>query len=844
MLYGRCDEELGIPYQPFAEALSHFVAEASVAELTAHVAVHGGELALLVPELTRRLPHASPADVTDPEAVRHRLFDVVAALLTGASRVAPVVLVLDDLHWAPPPTLLLLRHVLRASTTANVLVIGTYRHTDIGPDDPLTRTLADLRREPAVDRVLLRGLDEEGVAAFVHAVRPDPAGADDVALARAVHAHTSGNPFFVAELLRHLGETGATYRRDGPWSYYADAGGDELGVPEGVREVVARRLHRLSEPAREALRWGSIIGAEFDLELLEAVAGVADAESLLDAVEEAVRADLVGERGSGRYGFAHALVRETIHADLTATRRARRHRAVADALEVLARDDARRLPALAHHFAEGATAGGAVKAADYAILAARQAFAQSAWEDAIAFLERGLEALGAVEHPDLERRGDLLLMLAETWCRFWDVPNLKAAAEEALDVARSLRSPQRLAQAVRWYLTSNVGLEPRRATELTEEALALLGDDHPALRALVLARYAPFTEHGEATREALELARRSGDSDALGVALRARSLSLAETGEAEERLALAEELVSAAPPGGWDGWRGAYEQRAVARLVVGDRRGFEADAEASARLGTERRFWYYQRAGLLWQGTLALLDGRFDQAERLATAGNSPGERKDGPAPSAAVTDLHAIQLSKRALERGEPQKAVDVLEPVLERLPGHTLLRAMLASARAELGDVDEARRQVSLVANEMSRFLAATLAYLAEVAAALEDPGLAAFVYDRLRPMAGLVVASGQVAHCPGAVDRYLGQAAATRRRWDDAEAHYEVALRVDRGLSAPPLVARTQYWYARMLCERGDPADAARAGDLLTRSLETAETLGMARLAAQAGELLGRS
>ncbi len=185
--------------------------------------------------------------------------------MAGAAEAAPVVLVVDDLHWAPPPTLSLLRHVLRSVARSEVLVVGTYRHTDVGPDDPLAQVLADLRREPAVDRVALRGLDQDDVAAFVRDAQTGPAE-EDAALARALHAHTSGNPFFVGELLRHLQESGATYGRHGTWSYYADP--EELGMPEGVREVVARRVHRLPEASRDALQWASIVGAEFDLELL------------------------------------------------------------------------------------------------------------------------------------------------------------------------------------------------------------------------------------------------------------------------------------------------------------------------------------------------------------------------------------------------------------------------------------------------------------------------------------------------------------------------------------------------------------------------------------------------
>ncbi len=252
VMYGRCDEGLGVPYQPFAEALAHFVAEAPITDLARHVAVHGGELSRLVPQLTRRLPDAPRSEVTDPEADRHRLFSAIGSLLMQAAEAVPVIVVVDDLHWAAPPTLALLRYLLRAIASSPILVVGTYRHTDIGPEDPLARALADLRREPAVDRLALLGLDQEGVTAFVRASRAGAVHGEE-GLARALHAHTAGNPFFVGELLRHLDETGATYQREGTWSYYADAG--ELGIPEGAgrRAVRVRPCPRARCTARRAV---------------------------------------------------------------------------------------------------------------------------------------------------------------------------------------------------------------------------------------------------------------------------------------------------------------------------------------------------------------------------------------------------------------------------------------------------------------------------------------------------------------------------------------------------------------------------------------------------------------
>ncbi len=198
--------------------------------------------------------------------------------------------------------------------------------------------LADLWREPGVERLLLDGLDEEGVVEFVERAHGHALDEVGEALARALHARTAGNPFFVGEFLRHLDESGAVYQKAGDWSYYEDAEG--LGMPEGVRDVVARRLGRLSDDANRVLTFASVVGLEFDLQLMERLVESAAVDATLDALDEAVAARVIGELGSGRYRFAHALVRDTIYSGVTVTRRARLHHRVGDALAALPGDQA------------------------------------------------------------------------------------------------------------------------------------------------------------------------------------------------------------------------------------------------------------------------------------------------------------------------------------------------------------------------------------------------------------------------------------------------------------------------------------------------------------------------
>src|SRR6185369_2625244 len=245
VLFGGCDEDVGLPFRPFVEALRHYVTHAPDAVLAAHVAAHRGELARLVPELARRVPDLPAPQVAEAETERFLLFEAVTGLLAAASRDRPLVLVLDDLQWAAAPELLLLKHLVRSAEPMRLLVIGTYRDTDLSRTHALTPVLADLRREGGVERIALQGLDDAAVETLVAAVARHDLDAALIALAHAVRRETEGNPFFIGEVIRHLGESGALFEEGGRWTYRGPIA--QLGIPEGVREVIGRRLGRLSE---------------------------------------------------------------------------------------------------------------------------------------------------------------------------------------------------------------------------------------------------------------------------------------------------------------------------------------------------------------------------------------------------------------------------------------------------------------------------------------------------------------------------------------------------------------------------------------------------------------------
>ena len=308
VIYGRCDEDLGAPYQPFAEALRSLVPCLGAGKLRGLRGVEA--LLTLVPGLTDVVPDLPSPTRADPDTERYALFDAVVAVLGLASTSVPVVLILDDLHWAAKPTLLLLRHLLRFGEQARVQIVGTYRSTDLDRSHPLAAMLADLHRDGTATRIQLSGLDESDVTAYVA-----EAGYDDEELARALASVTGGNPFFLIEALRHVDESG------GEW--------DPSTLPQGVREAVSRRLSRLPVETNKALAAAAVVGSRFALELVEHVVG----DDLVDAFDEACKAGIVIEEPGGRYRFNHALVRQSLLAELPSVRRMRLHQRIATTLE-------------------------------------------------------------------------------------------------------------------------------------------------------------------------------------------------------------------------------------------------------------------------------------------------------------------------------------------------------------------------------------------------------------------------------------------------------------------------------------------------------------------------------
>ncbi len=853
VLAGRCDEDLGVPYQPFVEALRHFLDHTPPERLRERLGRYGGEVARLVPELADAVSDLPPPLKSDPETERYRLFDAVASWLSAASAEEPVLFVLDDLQWAAKPTLLLLRHVVRSPDAKRLLLLGTYRDTELAHEHPLVEVLADLRRQGGVERFSLMGLDASGVAAFMEQGAGHALDDEDLVLARAIHQETEGNPFFVREVLRHLAETGAVERRDGRWSTRLSV--EDLGIPEGVREVVGRRLSRLSSETNRALRVAAVIGPEFQLPVLRA-AGDFEEEPLLSALEESLEARLVIEApgAAPRYRFAHAFVRDTLYGELSAARRVALHRGVAEAIEAVhsaALDD--HLPALAHHWARvPASANEASRSVDYAMRAGDRALAQLAHDEAAAYYRQALELLDAGEAlADPRKRCLLLIALGSAQRRTGD-PTHRATLLEAARLAQSRGDAEALARAAlansrQGFMTSVARVDHERVAVL-EAALEALGGGG-AIQARLLATLAlelTFTGDRERCRrlsdEALAQARRLGDAPALAHVLAARPYTIAAPATVAERRANADELEATAGRLGdpvMHAWARFHRYRADMELGALDEA--HADIEAleglAGDVGEPTLRWC---AAWVRAAYLAAV-GRLDDAERHGRLAAEIGEASGQP----DTLLFRAIQQFGVRFEQGRLAEVRELFVGALDLNPDFLGMRALAGLVDAELGRLDEAEACFEDLA--ASRFTdipvdniwSVTTTILVLLAARFGDRPRSRVLHDLLVPYSDLI--AGTPALWLGSVSHYLGLLATTLGRYDDAEARLAAAEVTHQRIGAPTWLARTRLEWARMLLSRRQPGDTERARDLLDQALATARELGLTNVERQAVALL---
>jgi tetratricopeptide (TPR) repeat protein len=835
VLYGRCDDGLSAPAQPFAQALGAYTAACPIDQLRVELGARASDLVQLLPELAARLPGgvAEPAPA-EPEIQRLRTLEAAAALLEAAGEAAPVLLVLDDLHWADDLSLLLLRHLLRADAAARLLVLATYRDTEPARSPLLADVVTGLARRPDVARLQPGPLRERDIAAILA-----DAGRESSQAGR-VRRATAGNPFFVGEMVRAL-----------------DHGHDPgAAVTPRVRDVVRWRLARLPERTADVLAVAAVAGAEFDADVLAGAIGV-ELDQALDALEAAESARLVRPAGiPDRFTFAHALVRETIVDELPGGRRVRLHARIARTLERIAAT--RQVPTgdLAAHFDAAGTLVDAAQALHYSRQAGDEAAALLAFDVAAEHYERALRAHARLPSPPADERLDLELARGRALSLAGDqragplLRGVATAAQAAGDGARmaeallsirldleaaSLASPTPFSTTGMYGVGIDVLEDNAEMIALLRRALALLPPGDGAIRARLQGFLAQEAWSSVSDREcramigdALAMARRVGDPTALASVLTSHSWIVAGPERIPERLAIADELVTVGRQAGLphaecDG----QEFRFFAHVERGDI--MAADAALAAAHAAAHTVRSRSTAALL-DTARALLAGRLADAEAAATRSRDTTREATDPQRPAlgwVVRWLSCIRLLQVRLTDHEPARQA-MAQAITTPSPTFFIVNAHTARERGDHdGAQDAFERALERGLLEMPHGLtwACTLTWAADICAWLQDRAVAARLLDQLAPFADVMICqSGPVGRGVGLLEQALG-------RPDEAQQRLRDAIALCERMDARAFLAVARLDLGTLLF----PSDEGRR--LVDQACAAADELGMPGLAKRA-------
>ncbi len=829
VLFGRCDEDPIVPYQPFVEAFRHPDALAGTSDDEEVIA-----LAPLMPRL-RSLARGGTL-AASPEMQRYLMFEAVAERLCRWSRVRPLLLILDDVHWADRPTVRLLQHLVRDPRALRVMVIATYRVEEAGGERPLADLVADLRRAHALDVLRVEGLSRVETDALVterlEATAPD--------FARALWSQTDGNPLFIEEALRSVAESGAAAAGQ-PVTARTLA---RMGVPDGVKSVIVRRLETMPGEAADALRAAAAIGHEFDPRLVAGVRGV-PVERMLDAIERAPTRGLVSELDRYRYAFSHGIVRMAIYEDMTRTRQAELHHRIGELLEG---GPARpgRAAEVALHFDRAGELADPLRIVGHERRAGEEAADSFAYEDAAAHFERAAARLAALGDGHEPERCALLLAWARCLARAGLSDQARAKFHEAASSAAARGDAEQLAAAAlglgqRYWEASVDALRDSGYRARLDEALELLPEQDGRARARLLARLAEHlaflpreVDHAaEVSAEALAMARRVGDESTLVTALMARHATRLHVAHAEERLRLMDEVVQLRA--------GRPELSAEARMwriydlcELGQMDAARAEQQRLSRLARELHQPLLRHVALGWESVFTELAGDVEATERLGEEFFRAGERAQAyDARSTRAAKLFAIYRWQGRLD--DLREEIEALASGVIAVPAW---RAALALQQVVCGNREEGLAGARALVARLPRiprdfFWLSAIAVLAEAVALCDDAESAAPLYDALAPYASRHTTHSFAASW-GSVERPLGLLAATLGRRGDAEAHLRAALAANRAIDAPMLVAITECDLGELLGERELGASAER----------TARRLGLTVLAERAARLAHQS
>jgi DNA-binding CsgD family transcriptional regulator len=846
--WGSCHEQQGAPpYWPWVQPIRSYIQLTDPESLGAQMGAGAADISEIIPEVRDKLPNLDPAPSLEPVQARFRLFDSISRFLRNLAQTRPLMLVLDDLHWADQPSLLLLEFLASQLSDSKIMVVGTYRDTEVSRDHPLSNVLAQFARSSSYHREELRGLETEYVSRLIR----DISGAEpSPEMVQAIYAHTEGNPFFMTEIIRLLSER--RLAADGP----KEDGLSGLEIPRSVLEVIGQRLNRLSTECESILTTAAVIGRQFEFRVLGLLSNESSETQLLKSIDEGLEAHLIQDvPGQGDvYQFSHALVQQTLRERLSSSRRVRLHAKIGETLETIYGEQPRDHAAeLAYHFAESEPVTGKDKLVKYTMLAGERALEAYAQEDAIGHFLRGLSA------KDLDFEGSTPVPDAETAALLFGLGRAQAATlgRQRLDVAvATLRrafdfyeGTNDIAHAVAVAEFPMQSLPGHRvAVELVARALELVPSDSPEAGRLS-SRYGIVLglEEGDyqgaanAFDNALATAQRTGD-----VALEIRTLaysSMVDFFHLRFRGAVAKGLrvIEMAQQ------MSNQLAEVSARMWVGI--GLQAGGEsnlaqihASASLSTAKdlrdHFWL---ATVLWQNEMcSLFRGDWQAAKEFNDRGLS-------------VSPSDTRHLSTRLLmehELGNFTEGNGCLERLVESLrlvtPGprsdYGTAALMIAAVARITGAEDRLDVAESAAATVLSASNASPLVSrlarlgLALMAVMRKDSNAAKEQYANLESVAGPNMLITE--------DRVLGLLAQTMGDLDQAMAHFENALAFCREAGYRPELAWSCCDYASALLERNKAGDHVRAVELLDESLLISSELGMQPLVKRASACIERA
>ena len=828
--WGWCYEGKGAPpYWPWVQAIRSYAEQRDASQTRTEMGPGAADIAEMVPELRAKLPDLEALPALEPEQARFRLFDSTTTFLMNAAESQPMVLVLDDLHWADQPSLMLLEFLARQMAGYRLLVLGCYRDTELSRQHPLSETLAQLSREPIFQRQVLRGLSQDDTEQFLEEAAGTRLGDRTV---EAVYTQTEGNPFFMSEIIRLWSE-------QGDLTHEGITGDGAIRIPEGVREVIGRRLNRLSSRCNEMLTTASVVGREFGFKLLNSIAGTASENELIEALEEALAARVVEELPDSpeRYQFTHALIQETLSGELSAARRVRLHAKIGEALEELYGVDAENHAAeLAHHFVQAEPVLGPEKLVRYSLLAGEQALVGYAYEEASAHFQQGIGAKqGQPFDDDTAKLWAGLGRCQVATLPLFQLEEAVASLSKAFDYYVKTGNADLAVAIAEHPFPASAGRD-YGVMQIIERALALVPPDSRQAGRL-LARYgwlmgiekANYEESRDPFARAMNVATNEGDT-----VLAVRTLVSAAEVEAFffqygetitkglEAIALLDEIDDPQSEMLAHFWVGNASLNHLGDLAMA-KRHINQSITAAERL----RHHFYLGRSLNQMSWMLYRQGEWQAARDFNDRGLAASPRE--------TRLLHTRIMLEN--EVGNFSDGVVYLERLLEVMrltaPGPAYEYAfpamsipMAARISGNLSWLDEAVK----AANHVFSSLPAT-----PMVAAMTNTGLALLAVQRgdVASAKQLYLAKQPPKTFGGLgpqINRLIGLLAQTAGSVSEALAHFEDALGFCRNAGFRPELAWTCHDYADALWQRNNRGDRVKAATLLDEALAISSELGM--------------